>query len=179
MAKKNLNIGNVINVLRSKMVAVKLKIRKYKPADNSVVWELHWLGLKQNGVKTNIPGPWEKDLNDIENVYLKDGAFLVGELDGKVIAMGAFRKKNEDTAEMKRMRVNPEFQGKGFGKMILDELEKRARGMGYKRMILDTSQKWTRARNFYKKNGYEEFDRKQMIVRGEKFSAIYYEKLLV
>lgn len=90
------------------------------------------LGLGQHGVKP-IPGPWDKDLNDIENIYLKGGDFIVGELEGKVIAMGAFKRKDEEAAEIKRMRVHPDFQGRGFGQAILEELEKRAKKMGYKK----------------------------------------------
>lgn len=105
---------------------LKLKIRRYKKEDNPVVWELHWLGLGQHGVKS-IPGPWDKDLNNIENIYLKDGDFILGELDGKVIAMGVFKRIDEETAEIKRMRVHPDFQGRGFGQTILEELEKKAK----------------------------------------------------
>ena len=29
----------------------KLKIRRYEDKDNSIVWELHWLGLEELGIK--------------------------------------------------------------------------------------------------------------------------------
>ncbi len=111
----------------------KLKIRRYKASDNSVVWELHGLGLLEIGVKPTPDNPLDQDLYDIESIYLKDGDFIVGELDGKVVAMVAFKKIDDKTAELKRMRVHPDYQRQGFGQQILEELETRAKQMGYKK----------------------------------------------
>ena len=152
----------------------KLKIRRYKASDNPIVWELHWLGLSELGIEP-IPGPLDHDFNNIEEIYLKNGDFLVGEIDGKVIAMGAFKKINEEVAELKRMRVHPDFQGRGFGQAILEELEKRVRKLGFKRMILDTSKGWFKAQKLYKKNGYIEIGRNNLSAR---YNAIFYEKQL-
>ena len=117
----------------------------------------------------------DRDLNNIEEVYLKDGDFLVGEIEGVVVAMGAFRKIDHETAEVKRMRVDPDYQRRGFGQAIIEELEKRAKKKGYKKIILDTSSKWKKAQKFYEKNGYKEVFRNQLHGR---YNAIYYEKLL-
>ena len=59
----------------------KLKIRRYRPSDNPVVWELHRLGLAEIGVKPTPDNPLDQDLKDIENVYLKGGDFIVGEFE--------------------------------------------------------------------------------------------------
>jgi GNAT superfamily N-acetyltransferase len=40
--------------------------------------------------------------------------------------MGAFRRTDPERAEIKRMRVHPDYQGRGFGQIILSELEARA-----------------------------------------------------
>lgn len=71
------------------------------------------------------------------------------------------------------MRVHPDFQRRGFGQAILQELEKRAKKMGYKKVILDTSQKNIKSNNFYKKNGYKETGRK---IVHKNYHAIFYEK---
>ncbi len=160
----------------------KLKIRRYKASDNSVVWELHRLGLAEIGVEPSLDNPLDQDLSDIENIYLKEGDFIVGELDGSVVAMGAFKSVSEEVAELKRMRVNPKFQRQGFGQQILDELEKRAKEKGFNKMILDTNDKWFKAKNFYKKNGYIETGRTTFIEKGynvERSDAIFYEKKLI
>lgn len=154
----------------------KLKIRRYKPSDNQTVWQLHRLGLAEIGINPSPNSFFERDLNDIENIYLREGDFLVGEFEGRVVAIGAFKRIDENTAELKRMRVHPDFQRRGFGQAIIEELEKRAKEMGYKKMILDTSEEWTKAQNFYQKNGYQEVGRKVLSIR---YHAIFYEKDLL
>jgi len=155
----------------------KLKIRRYEDKDNSIVWELHWLGLEELGIKrTKEVHPWHQDLNNIESIYFENnGEFIVGEINGQVIASGAFKKEDNETAELKRMRVHPDFQHRGFGQEILEDLEKRAKEKGYKKLKLDTGRKWTIAIKFYEKNGYKETGR-QLFSNG--YDAISYEKEL-
>ena len=107
---------------------------------------------------------------------LKDGDFIVGEIDGKVVASGALKKVRNGIAELKRMRVHPDFQSRGFGQAILDELEKRAKRLGFKKIVLDTSKGWIKAQKFYKKNGYIEIGRNKL---NKRYNAIFYEKELV
>jgi ribosomal protein S18 acetylase RimI-like enzyme len=149
-------------------------IRRYAEADHSKVLELHILGLRQ--FEADSPrGSWDADIDDIEGVYLsKKGEFLVGELDGEVVAMGGFWRKTEKMAELKRMRVHPEYQRRGFGQAILAELERRAKAMGYSSMFLDTLPIMTPARRLYTKNGFVQTGTKKV----GRFEAILYEKTL-
>mgnify|MGYP001589444638 FL=1 len=121
---------------------VELKIRKYRKSDNNEVKNLHIMGLKQQKAYVGS-GEWDKDLDNIENVYLKNGEFVIGEIDNKIIAMGAFKKVSDKKAEIKRIRIHPDYQRKGFGQTILNELEKRAAKLGYKILQLDTTDKTT------------------------------------
>ncbi len=107
-------------------------------------------------------GKWEKDFKDIAGVYLNSrGEFLVGTINNKIVTMGALRKMTEDIVELRRMRVDPIFQRKGYGQMILDALEKRAKELGYKVIQLNTSLKQVPAQKFYEKNGYVEIRREK------------------
>jgi len=36
---------------------------------------------------------------------------------------GRFEAHKSERAEIKRMRVHPDYQGRGYGQLILDELE--------------------------------------------------------
>ncbi|MGE7828240.1 hypothetical protein [Paenibacillus sp. NPDC093718] len=76
-------------------------IRRYKTSDHDSVWELHNIGLTQTG--TNLGnGNWDDDLHNVEHVYLHNaGEFLVGLVDDKLIAMGAFRRTTDISAEVK------------------------------------------------------------------------------
>ena len=156
------------------MAEMALLIRRYVEADHARVLELHILGLKQ--FEANSPrGSWDADVDDIEGRYFNSkGEFLVGELDGQVVAMGGFWRKTDEMAEIKRMRVDPEYQGRGFGQAILTELEIRARSLGYTSLFLDTLPTMTPARHLYTKNGFVQTGTKKV----GRFEAILYEKTL-
>ena len=150
----------------------RLRIRRYTPADHQRVVDLHIAGLEQFGVKAPH-GSWDADLDDIEGVYLsKGGDFLVGEIDGKVVAMGGFRRKSDTTAEVKRMRVSLDHQARGLGQSILDELTLRARALGYSKLCLDTTARMVPAQKLYKKNGFFEVGRETI----DDLEVIFYEK---
>jgi GNAT superfamily N-acetyltransferase len=100
-------------------------------------------------------GPWDDDVYAIEESYLNNqGEFLIGKWDGVFVAMGALRRTTPERAEVKRMRVHPDYQGRGFGQIILIELEARARALGYKTLHLDTGVVQVPAQKLYEKNGY-------------------------
>jgi GNAT superfamily N-acetyltransferase len=57
-------------------------------------------------------------------------------------------------AEIVRMRVHPNYQGKGFGKKMLLKIEQKALTLGYKELHLETDQRLKNATQLYLKNGY-------------------------
>ena len=134
-------------------------LRRYSPADREAVEYLHVYAIQQAGAYLGR-GPWDDDVYNIEEAYLNNhGEFLVGEWDGVFVAMGALHRTNSERAQIKRMRVVPEYQGRGIGQMILSELEVRARDMGYTTLHLDTSVLQIAAQKLYEKNGYSEVGR--------------------
>jgi Acetyltransferases len=150
-----------------------LEIRRYQDADNPAVWELHHRALEATGAY--FPGRWNDDLDDIQNHYLNNGGeFLVGILDGKIVCMGAFRRKSDTLAEIKRMRVLPEYQRRGLGQAILNQLEAKAILLGYRELCLDTTTLQIAAQKMYEKNGFTEVRRGLM----PPFEVIYYHKSL-
>lgn len=149
-----------------------LEIRRYQSGDQSSVWELHNIALEAVGAHAGN-GPWDDDLNQIEAVYLANrGEFLVESCDGRVVAMGALKATTNQRAEIKRMRVHPQYQRRGFGQAILTGLEQRAREMGYTVLHLDTTLQQEAARRLYERNGYS------LVGRGNvgRFDCFFYEK---
>ncbi len=135
-----------------------LQLRRYRETDHDEVVWLHHLGLEQFGADAG-PGPWDDDLKDITSHYFEHGDFIVGFLGGRLVAMGAVRGISSEAGEIKRMRVLPEFQRRGFGHQILEALEKRAADLGYARLFLDTSENQVPAQAFYLTHGYREVRR--------------------
>jgi ribosomal protein S18 acetylase RimI-like enzyme len=108
-------------------------------------------------------------------VYLNGGGeFFVGLLEGRLVAMGALRRLSDDVGEIKRMRVHPDFQRRGFGRLMLGALERRALECGYRTLRLDTAVVQTAARRLYEDAGYREVGRGELAG----FEAVYFEKQL-
>jgi ribosomal protein S18 acetylase RimI-like enzyme len=154
-----------------------LAIRRYQPVDYERVVELHVLGLQQTG--THIDSwAWGRDLESPEALaatYLGDrGDFLVGELDRVIVAMGALRPFDETRVEMKRVRVDPNHQRRGFGQAIVVRLEQRARELGASAVHLDTTAGQQPAIAMYRKLGYDEIGRGSL----PRFDIVLMEKTL-
>lgn len=146
----------------------------YREDFHKQVMELHVLCMKEAGAYFG-KGPWDDDLEMIEEHYLRNrGAFVLVLDKLKLIGMGAFRTIDGDTAEIKRMRVTPALQGRGIGKLILNKLLVRAGELGYKRVILETSDRQERAISLYLNRGFKVY--KDEIINGA--SCRWYELYL-
>jgi len=149
-------------------------LRRYKPADREAVAYLHVHAIQQTGAYLGR-GPWDDDVYAIEEAYLsKQGEFLIGECDGLFVAMGALKRTSPERAEIKRMRVHPDYQGRGYGQLILEELEARASALGYQILHLDTSILQIPAQKLYEKNGFRAVGRDMY----QNLEVILYEKQL-
>jgi GNAT superfamily N-acetyltransferase len=120
-------------------------------------------------------GPWDSDLDAIDTIYDgSTGELLVYEIEGEIVAMGAYCFVEKYVAEIRRMRVSTQFQGKGLATKIYAELEKRARQKGAQKLILDTGEAQMAARNLYQKLGFIEVAHKELWG----MQCIVFEKLL-
>lgn len=70
------------------------------------------------------------------------------------VGCGAFRKKKEDTVEIKRMYVHPDHRKKGIASSVLAALEIWAKEVGYDYTILETGKNQPEAINLYQKLNY-------------------------
>jgi ribosomal protein S18 acetylase RimI-like enzyme len=154
-----------------------LAIRRYEPRDYERVFELHVLGLEQTGthIDSRAHGRDLESPAALAATYLAGrGDFLVGELDGVIVAMGALRPFDDTRVEMKRVRVDPDHQRLGFGEAIVVQLERRARELGASAVHLDTTVGQLPAIAMYRKLGYEEIGRGSL----PRFDIVLMEKML-
>jgi amino-acid N-acetyltransferase len=79
--------------------------------------------------------------------------FVVGELDGEVVACGAVHVMWEDLAEVRTVAVDPSLHGQGVGGVLLDHLVARARDLGVKRVFCLTFET-----EFFGRHGFHEID---------------------
>ncbi len=61
-----------------------------------------------------------------------------------------------DAAELKRMWTSPAVRGRGVGRLLLDEVLRRARDAGRARLVLDSRADLVEARTLYERAGFVE-----------------------
>ena len=93
------------------------------------------------------------------------GVFLVVEDDaGEVIGCGGVRRIQrrpetyEVRFEVKHLWLAPNARGKGAGRKLLHELERRAIGFGAQELVLDTNASLETAGGLYRSSGYVEVE---------------------
>ena len=111
-----------------------------------------------------------------EDVLVPGSGFLVGRVDARAVACGAFRPLAPGIAEIKRMFVVPEHRGRGYSKAMLSTLERMAGESGYAAVRLETRHLQTAAIALYEKLGYVRIPNYGMY-EGKK-NCLCYEKAL-
>ena len=84
------------------------------------------------------------------------GVFLVVEDDGTPVGCGGIRMLEPHRAEVKHLYLRDAVRGRGWGRLLLAELERRARGLGATEAVLDTNVSLEAAGSLYRSNGYVE-----------------------
>lgn len=84
-----------------------------------------------------------------------DAVWLVLYEDGAPVACGGLRPLDPGVAEIKRMFVTRAARGRGHGRTLLRELERRAASAGARRVRLLTTEVLHEARALYKAEGYD------------------------
>lgn len=93
-----------------------------------------------------------------EQLRAGGGDFVVARVDGVAVACGAFRLLDRETAEVKRMYVEPGHRGLGVGRAVLGRLEEMAVAAGARRLVLETGVHQHEAIGLYRSAGYGPVD---------------------
>jgi len=102
-----------------------------------------------------IPEDELPDFVDFKNHYNSQHELLVAEHKETGLLAGCTALKFEEKApRLSRVYVRKKDRGKGIGKMLVREAEKRARKRGSKVIHLWTDTRFERAHTFYKNLGY-------------------------
>lgn len=82
------------------------------------------------------------------------GALILALHDGIPVAGGAFRRYDDTTAELKRIWTAATHRKRGYGKLVVAELERVAAQRGYRRIYLTTGPRQPEAVALYLSAGY-------------------------
>lgn len=76
--------------------------------------------------------------------------------DGEIpVGCAAFKKYDDECAELKRVFIKREYRGKGISYELMEHLENAAREQGFRHLILESGEALVAAMALYKKIGYE------------------------
>lgn len=106
------------------------------------------------GFRLPVEEAVEHDLRTIAKFQPPDGRLLLAFDDDEAFGIGCLRRIGPDTAEIKRMYVDPSHRRGGSGRAILDQLIDAARLAGYERICLDSSEFMTAAHRLYRSSGF-------------------------
>ena len=101
----------------------------------------------------------EEEYNDLRAYPAEEfdppgGVLIVAVSDGVPVAGGAFRRYDPSTAELKRMWTAAGRRKRGYGKLVVAELERIALQRGYSRVYLTTGWRQPEAVALYLSMGY-------------------------
>lgn len=119
---------------------------------------------------------FQEELANLPGVYDEpNGTILKATVADKIVGCVALKKLDDVSCEMKRLYVIPAAKGKGIGKQLALEVEKRATKKGYKTMKLDTLIRLEIAVSMYRKMGFVETEPYNYNPEGD---ILYFEKSL-
>jgi len=94
-------------------------------------------------------------ITEQDDTGTEDFPIMVCEVDGIPIGVGRAHFISDDEAQIRSISVEPEWEGKGIGSIVLKELESIVTQKGARRIIIHARNS---ALKFYKKNGYSEVE---------------------
>jgi GNAT superfamily N-acetyltransferase len=83
------------------------------------------------------------------------GGMLIGLLDDDPVTGGAFRRFDDDTAELKRIWTDARHRRRGRARALLVALEREIAARGYRRVYLTTGDRQPEAEALYLATGYQ------------------------
>lgn len=102
---------------------------------------------------------YDKEIEHLETKYgILDGRLYLIYCDDELAGCIGLRKIDDQTCEMKRLYIRPEFRGKKLGNVLVEKIIADAREIGYSYMLLDTLPFLQSAIHIYKKFGFYEIE---------------------
>lgn len=86
------------------------------------------------------------------------GVFVIVEDEGDDVGCGGIRRISDSPRgvryEVKHLYLQPRTRGRGWGHLLMDDLERRARAWGAKELVLDTHHSLQAAAGLYRSSGF-------------------------
>lgn len=114
-----------------------VRIRLARDHDHDAILALFRSGAIEGQLRDNDTGA---DIDRLVEAYFSDegaSGFWVADREDQVVGMIGVQRTRKDTAEVRRLRVHPDFRRCGIGSMLLEEAMSFCRAHGYLKVALD------------------------------------------
>jgi GNAT superfamily N-acetyltransferase len=112
----------------------------------------------RHGFRLPVREAVERDLAAIHKFQPPHGQIVLAVCDGRVCGIGCLQRIASDTAELKRMYVEPTHRRAGAGRAMLERLLAEAENAGYARVRLDSPDFMGSAHALYRRHGFVDIE---------------------
>lgn len=123
-------------------------------ADHPAVIELFREGLDEGHIRANDTGA---DIENLQDAYFNDdgeSSFWVARYHGEVIGMIGVQQTNENTAEVRRLRVRDGYRRRGVGTKLMERALTFCHEHSYLKVVLDVRIERGPAISLFEKFGF-------------------------
>ena len=125
--------------------------------ENPAQHEVEQLLQQSDEHAASLYPPESNHLVDIDALSASNTRFFVARWDSRAVGCGAMViDQDDDSAELKRMFVDPTVRGRGVARALLELIEEQARSLGLRRLLLETGVKSGEALTLYRRHGFSE-----------------------
>ncbi len=110
------------------------------------------------GFRLPVAESIERDLVAINKFAPPDGRLLLAFVGDRAVGIVCLQRIGPETAEVKRMYVEPAHRGAGIGRALLDQLLVAAVANKYERVRLDSPSFMTDAHRLYRRAGFVDIE---------------------
>jgi ribosomal protein S18 acetylase RimI-like enzyme len=131
-----------------------LLVRSFEPRDQQAVSRLYTEGLLAGQIAPNDTGA---DIDNIRAAYFANPTshFWVAEVEGKVVGMIGVSQEQEHTAEIRRLRVEKQWQSSPIAGRLIETALTHCKRHGYLKVVLDTRFEREHAVDLFDRFGFQ------------------------
>ncbi|MBK9565172.1 MAG: GNAT family N-acetyltransferase [Saprospiraceae bacterium] len=128
-----------------------MDILKAEPNDNELLTTITKMSKAYWGFSDEILQEWEHLLTITKDYIEKNKVYKLLQND-QIIGYYSYFSTDENTIKLDNIFILPEFIGKGFGKILMNDFLKNIKQLGINKVTLDSE---PNAEKFYKTFGFE------------------------